>query len=298
MLMDEDARAWYALSQVSGLGPKALSALARTLAEQRRGAASLCGASADDLRAQGIKDRLAGPAAAALEDLTEAPRLPTGVTMVTPDHESYPVTRLSSTLGSPVVLYCAGDLGLLKAAGVAVAGSRDAHPSTKEFAEALVGNLGGSNVVTGVAAGIDQVAHQAAVGSGGTATAVLAEGIAASEGKAQQLLSEDGVLVLSEFDPMARWSRISAMTRNRTIAWLADSIVVVASGIKGGSWEQGQLCLKASLPLFVPDFPEDVAPGNRRLLADGAIPLDHTDPVAAAGIVLRGPVQDQLRLLG
>lgn len=297
MAMDLDARAWYALNQVSGLGPKALASLARSLADQRRGASSLLGATPADLAAAGIKERLAEAAARILDDPPDVPALPEGATIVTPDHDAFPQQRLGSPLGSAVVLFCAGDLSLLGAPGVAVAGSRDAHPDPICFAEAFVDGLGRSNVVTGAAAGIDETAHRVATGSGGTATAVLAEGIAVPGGKGQQLLGADGVLVVSEFDPSARWSRFQAMARNRTISWLADAVVVVAAGIKGGSWEQGQLCLKAGVPLFIPDFPEDVAPGNRRLIIAGAIPLDVRDPAGAASIVLRGPIDDQLSLL-
>ena len=71
------------------------------------------------------------------------------------------------------------------------------------------------------------------------------------------------------------------MARNAHIAAFADSVVIVAAGLSGGSWAQGQLCLKAKKPLFVLDLPQDVAPGNRRLIEQGArrLPTDELDAV-------------------
>jgi predicted Rossmann fold nucleotide-binding protein DprA/Smf involved in DNA uptake len=75
------------------------------------------------------------------------------------------------------------------------------------------------------------------------------------------------------------------MARNATIAALADAVVVVASGLRGGSFAQGELCLDSGKRLFVPDFPDEVAPGNQRLIQGGAVPLDPETPAAVVRLL-------------
>jgi len=297
--MTEDARAWHALREVNGLGPKGLGTLARALTSQHMGANELVGADADRLRALGLKERIAAEAARALADPAAPPASPEHATVVTPDHEKYPVERLASPLGAPVVLYCAGNLDLLRARGVAVAGSRDAHEQALAFAAGLVEALDGLNVVAGAAAGIDETAHRAALSAGRTTTAVLAEGIDQPRARDGLRMGDpERLLIVSEFDPGKRWTRYQAMARNRTIAWLAGAVVVVAAGDRGGSWEQAQLCLKENVPLFVPDFPAEIAPANRRLIEAGARALDPNDARAAAELVAGvEPEPRQLELL-
>jgi predicted Rossmann fold nucleotide-binding protein DprA/Smf involved in DNA uptake len=72
-----------------------------------------------------------------------------------------------------------------------------------------------------------------------------------------------------------------AMQRNQTIAALSDAVLVVVADIKGGSWAQANLCLKAGKKLLVPDGPPSVAAGNQKLIQAGAVPVDPKDPSAS-----------------
>jgi len=91
----------------------------------------------------------------------------------------------------------------------------------------------------------------------------------------------DDVCIVSEFPPDAPWSGPRAMQRNSTIAALSDTVVVIAAGESGGSWEMGQLCLKKGKRLFVLETSDDAAPGNRKLIRAGAEPVTHDDLAAA-----------------
>lgn len=292
-----DEAAWHTLGKVRGLGPKAMVRLANRLSSAGRGAADLIGAGWDDLKLLGIPDQIALRAAETLMKPATPDPGPKGTTVVTPE-----VLRrlpLATTLGVPSTLWCLGNRSLLTAEGIAIAGSRDAHLDAIQYTKALVDALPRCNIVAGHAAGIDMAAHDASLSRGGTTTAVLAEGLSAFLQTKRFDGPESDILLVSEFAPEQRWTRYNAMARNRTIALLGGMVVIVAAGKRGGSWEQGRLCIKEGVPLFVPDFPETIAPGNRLLIAGGATPLPASDPSAAASaIIVRLSEPSQLDLLG
>ena len=147
---------------------------------------------------------------------------------------------------------------------------------------------------------MDQAAHAAALDAGGTTTAVLAEGLASFEDRfSDGGVDSDSWLLASSLPPDVAWSKFHAMDRNRTIAALADAVVVVAAGTSGGSWEQGVTCLKAGKRLLVPDFDPDIAPCNRRLIAKGAAPFDPEHPEAVLSLIAaKDGAPQQLGLLG
>jgi DNA processing protein len=131
------------------------------------------------------------------------------------------------------------------------------------------------NVVSGHAAGIDQTAHGAALAAGGTTTVVLAEGLLRfSPCRGLRDADDESILLLSGFRPTAKWTVYQAMERNKWIAALSRAVIVVASDARGGSWAQGKLCLETGKPLLVADFPEEIAPGNRKLIEQGGLPFD------------------------
>lgn len=231
----------------------------------------------------------------ALADELEELRLPEGVVALTPDDEEYPFERLWSGLPLPIPLYARGNLALLKAPGVAIAGSRHAHENALAYAYSLAQSLArsGHNVVSGHAAGIDEAAHAGALSVDGTTTAVLAEGFTGFTPRAGLQAGErDSVLFVSGFEPDAPWKGFRAMERNTTIAALSDAVVVVSAGTKGGSWEQGKLCLSAGKPLYVPHVSADSAPGNEALIRMGGIPLQPNDPEGVPAVISSRPIPD------
>jgi predicted Rossmann fold nucleotide-binding protein DprA/Smf involved in DNA uptake len=68
------------------------------------------------------------------------------------------------------------------------------------------------------------------------------------------------------------------MTRNRTICALSDAVVVIESGLEGGTFEAGKTALALNLPLFCVEYaePTESAAGNPYLLQHGAISLRRT----------------------
>ena len=124
---------------------------------------------------------------------------------------------------------------------------------------------------------MDLTAHTAVLAAGGTTTLVLAEGILHFRVKQalRPYVSDSGsanFLALSEFPPALAWKAHNAMTRNRTICGLSNALIVIESGLEGGTFEAGKTALKLGEPLFCVEYAEPgvTAAGNPHLLANGA----------------------------
>lgn len=159
--------------------------------------------------------------------------------------------------GAPERLWTLGDRGLLKAGPkVAVVGSRNA--SARELEEAryvtheLVGV--GAVVVSGLALGIDTVAHENAIEAGGRTIAVLGTGIdiayPTQNRRLQARIGADHLLV-SQFPPGSRPTRTTFPQRNRTMALLSDATIVVAATEKSGTRHQAFEALRIGRTVLI-----------------------------------------------
>jgi DNA processing protein len=153
--------------------------------------------------------------------------------------------RLPAALGElddiPPVLWALGDLRLLDdRPRVAIVGTRRATAYGERVARALAGAFAraGACVVSGLARGIDAVAHRAALEAGGTTIAVLGTGADIAYPAAHRSLHAAiaaGGLLLSEYPPGERANGGSFPRRNRIIAALAPLTIVVEAGVKSGA---------------------------------------------------------------
>jgi DNA processing protein len=158
---------------------------------------------------------------------------------------------------APEKLFGCGDVALLQAAArVAVVGSRKASlPGRKRVAK-LVGGLVERDVVivSGLAAGIDTVAHEETLKRGGRTIAVLGTPLNESHPPAnaslQARLMEDH-LVVTQFPVGHPTLRSNFPRRNRTMALLCHASVIVEAGESSGTLSQGWEALRLNRPLFI-----------------------------------------------
>ncbi|MCY4436967.1 MAG: DNA-processing protein DprA [Chloroflexi bacterium] len=154
----------------------------------------------------------------------------------------YP-NRFKRRLGkyAPPVLYGCGDAELLDSGGLAVVGSREVPKALLEYSEGI-GRLAAAarcTVVSGEARGVDQAAIQGALGEGGRAVGVLAGGLenAALARKNREGLLDKRLVLVSPYDPRARFNVGNAMQRNKLVYAFADAGLIVESDYnKGGTW--------------------------------------------------------------
>ena len=162
--------------------------------------------------------------------------------VVTRPDDDYPNRLLERMRGkAPPVLYGCGDRDTLDGGGLAVVGSRKVNEELIEYTE-RVGRLAAEaevQIVSGGARGVDQAAMRGSLEAGGRAIGVLGNNLeraALNRGNREPLM--DGRLVLvSSFDPAARFRGWQAMERNKQIYALADAALVVNSDVgHGGTW--------------------------------------------------------------
>jgi DNA processing protein len=190
----------------------------------------------------------------------------------------------------PAVLYGSGHAELLGELslnpGATIVGTRKASPYGSEIARELGRGLAvaGVTVISGLALGIDGLAHQGALAGGGRPVAVLACGAnlpypAQHRGLYRRV--RDVGLVLSELPPGCRPFRWSFPARNRIMAALGAVTVVVEAADPSGSLITAHFALDIGRTVgAVPGLVTSrVAAGSNRLLRDGAATIRGTEDV-------------------
>lgn len=160
-----------------------------------------------------------------------------GVRIITLADEDYPACLLDLQ-SPPLVLYVSGELRIEKAVGIV--GTRVPTPYgarvSAHFSRSFAKN--GVAIVSGLAVGIDSMAHQAALGAGGLTVAVLGSGLLnvyPNENKpVAERICRQGAVV-SEYPLMSAASPQRFPMRNRIIAALSQCVLVVEAGLTSGA---------------------------------------------------------------
>jgi predicted Rossmann fold nucleotide-binding protein DprA/Smf involved in DNA uptake len=164
-----------------------------------------------------------------------------GIWILARSEPGYPqrLKQLLKSQFSPLVYGC-GDATLLESGGIAIVGSREASTEDQEFASSLAKRLAreGKSVVSGAARGIDQAAMVGASEAGGAVVGILADGLlkASLSQQYREGLHQRKVVLLSPFQPEARFTAANAMIRNKYIYCLPEAAVVVHCRTSGGTW--------------------------------------------------------------
>ena len=177
--------------------------------------------------------------------------------------DNYP-RRLKHFDQSPIILYYKGSADLNPNKTVAIVGTRNPTPKGKVTTEKIVKNLSplGVTIVSGLAFGVDAIAHKTSVIEGMPTVGVLGHGLDRIYPQEHRKLSlnmvENGGL-LTEFCSGTNPDRQNFPMRNRIIAALADVIIVVESKIKGGSIITAEFANEYNKDVFaIPGRPDDL----------------------------------------
>lgn len=205
-----------------------------------------------------------------------------GIWIITRADPEYPL-RLKKRLGqkAPPILYGAGNKKILNTKGVAIIGSRDASSDDLDFTFKLGEKLAqsGYSVVSGAARGIDESSMLGSINADGTTIGVVADALMQKvlSKKYRDAIRNNNLVLISPYYPDARFSAGNAMGRNKYIYVLAESSIVIHSGLKGGTWEGAKENLKnAWVGLFVKKS-DDTHAGNQKLLEMGGSELKDLD---------------------
>jgi DNA processing protein len=223
----------------------------------------------------GNREALRATVASWLED---AARL--RLSVLTPAHRDYPANLRQAPL-RPLVLFARGDVRLLDARthrSITVVGSRTPTAygvaATNDFATACA--RAGLVIWSGLALGVDGIAHECALASGTPTVAVLAGGLADIYPRAHAELAErivaSGGLWLAEAPPRLRASRGHFPRRNRILAMATSAVLVTEAGLASGSLHTAWFAAEAGTAVFaVPGaYTSPRSRGCHQLIIEGA----------------------------
>lgn len=202
-----------------------------------------------------------------------------GIQVLIKEDETYP-ERLKQIDQPPPVLYVRGNFVPEDTWAVAVVGTRRVtiygRQVAAEVASCLAAN--GITVVSGLARGVDAVAHDAALKAGGRTLAVLGSGVdriypPENTRLAEQIIAQGAVL--SDYAPGTPPDGINFPPRNRIISGLSLGVVVVEAGEESGALITAEFAADQGRDVFaVPgNIQAPQSKGTNKLIQDGAHPL-------------------------
>ena len=202
---------------------------------------------------------LGGSLREADEELKKLAKAP-GVSLVTMGSELYPA-HLAEIYDPPLVLYVRGNPRILLDPGIAVIGTRHPTPYGLGMAERLAQDLAncGLVIISGMARGIDSIAHKGAVQARGRTIAVFGTGVDVIYPRENRKLSEQilelGGALVSEFPLATSPNPHNFPLRNRIISGLSRGVLVVEAGEYSGTRITSRCALEQCREVFA-------VPGN------------------------------------
>jgi DNA processing protein len=284
--MAEDVFYWLALSFIPGVG----SILLKRLLDRFKTPEAVFQAPIEELLGtEGLGERVAreirkGPLEKRIERelrlLNEA-----GGKIITLKDDAYP-ERLREIYDPPPLLYVRGELKEEDELAISIVGSRKTSPYGRWITEKISQELArhGVTIVSGMARGIDALAHSGAISGGGRTVAVLGCGVDViypSENRSLFTKIIDHGAILSEFPMGSPPEGGHFPKRNRIISGLSMGVVVVQAGAESGSLITASYALEQGREVFaVPgNIGAEGSRGTHRLIKEGAKLVESSEDI-------------------
>ncbi len=284
--MAEEAFYWLALSLTPGIG----STLMRRLLDRFKTPEAVFHAPQKELlKIEGLGEKVAqeirkGPLEKVVERELYLLR-EIGGRVITLKDEEYP-KRLRDIYDPPALLYVRGELKKEDELAVSIVGSRKTTPYGRWFTEKVSQELAryGVTIVSGMARGIDSLAHWGAISGGGRTIAVLGCGVDViypSENRNLFAKIIDHGAILSEFPIGSPPEGGHFPRRNRIISGLSIGVVVIQAGEKSGSLITANYALEQGREVFaVPgNVGTESSRGTHRLIKEGAKLVESSEDI-------------------
>ncbi|MDQ2693352.1 MAG: DNA-processing protein DprA [Chloroflexota bacterium] len=202
-----------------------------------------------------------------------------GIKILTWEDEAYP-QRLKEIEQPPPVLYLRGDYLPDDLFAVAVVGTRRVTAYGRQITEELSAFLAanGITVISGLARGVDAIAHQTSLRAGGRTIGVLGSGVDKIYPPEHRSLAEKMIeqgAILSDYAPGTPPEASNFPPRNRIVSGLSLAVVVVEAGETSGALITAEFAAEQGREVFA--VPGSIlAPqskGTNKLIQNGALPL-------------------------
>ena len=223
------------------------------------------------------------------------------IDIFTLDDERYP-EPLRTIADPPAILYAKGTLLPYDFFSIAVVGTRQCTEYGRRQTERLTAALVQKDftIISGLAQGIDGIAHRAALNSGGRTIAVLGSGHhrlypAPHKPLAQEII-ESGGCILSEYPPLHPSAKWTFPHRNRIVSGLSLGVLVVEAPNRSGAMISARMAGEQGRDIFaVPGSIESQASsGCHQLIRDGAYLTESADDI----LNMLGPMRQSVLLPG
>ena len=177
---------------------------------------------------------------------------------------AYP-ERLRNIKNPPSRLYVEGNIDILNEIGIAVIGSRTNTQYGEKMCKKFVKNLVeyNFNIISGLAMGIDSIAHKACLKKGGKTIAVLPSGLnniyPSQHRELAREIIDNGGTIISEYENNIKADSKKFLERNRIVAGLGIGTLVVEGGARSGTSVTAKYTIDAEKPVFcIPSSLENI----------------------------------------
>lgn len=199
------------------------------------------------------------------------------INRATPDKHNY-LETLTNIAKVPKYVYFIGALPEDRIPTVAIVGTRKPTSYGKEVAHTLTYDLAkkGVVIVSGLALGIDSIAHKATLEANGTTLAVLANSVDKIYPRTNQDLADkivtNGGAILSEYEPPTDARDYQFLARNRIVSGLSDAVIVIEAAARSGTLATVAHALEQGKEVFVVpgNITSPLSTGCNALLKQGA----------------------------
>lgn len=202
--------------------------------------------------------------------------------------ESSPYLQIVATIANaPEKLYFLGKLPDQRRPSVAIVGTRKPTAYGKEVTHKLTYDLAsyGVIIISGLALGVDAIAHRSALEAGGTTLAILGNGLPALQPSTNRSLGESiissGGAVLTEYEPDTPALLHHFLARNRIVSGLSDAIIITEAAARSGTLNTAMHALEQGREVFVVpgNITSSMSAGCNLLLRQGATPVTSAEDV-------------------
>lgn len=188
---------------------------------------------------------------------------------------------------NPRILHYIGTLPDSREPTVAIIGTRKPTAYGREVTYQIAYDLAkkGVVIISGLALGIDGIAHQAAIDAGGRTIAVLANGVDEIYPRSHKQLAESilshGGAIISEYEPGTEARDYQFLARNRIVSGLADAVVVTEAAARSGTLATVNHALEQGREVFaVPgNITSPLSYGCNAMIKQGAHPVTRAEDI-------------------
>ncbi len=208
------------------------------------------------------------------------------INSISPQKHKY-LQIIDTIAHTPKTLHYIGELSAERRPTVAIVGTRKPTAYGKEVTYQLAYDLAkkGVVIISGLALGIDGIAHRAALDAGGTTIAVLACGVdtiypATHKGLADEIIKSGGAII-SEYEPGTLARDFQFLARNRIVSGLSDAVIVTEAATRSGTLATVHHALDQGREVFaVPgNITSPLSAGCNALIKQGAQPITSAQDV-------------------